>query len=201
MSTSDAAGPPLAAGEQQLIQRLADGDGSAIAEIEARFGPELRLFCRRMLHDAQSAEDVVQDVLLACHRIGPEARPQRSLRGWLYQAARRRCIDVLRKGSTTDVPAARAARRPQTSLDLAVDPLTTPSGKALKRDRAVKILSLLGELDEELRSVIVMQYFQELSREEIAEAIGLSLAGTKARIARAMQVLRDKLETFHDRKP
>ena len=57
---------------------------------------------------------------------------------------------------------------------------------------------MLRELDEDLRSVVVMRYFQELPRDEIAEAIGLSVAGTKARLSKAMDVLREKLQQFDD---
>lgn len=53
-------------------------------------------------------------------------------------------------------------------------------------------------MDEELRSVVIMRYFQDLPREEIAEAIGLSLAGTKARLSKAMQLLREKLDLSDD---
>jgi RNA polymerase sigma factor (sigma-70 family) len=93
---------------------------------------------------------------------------------------------------------ARGARPAQASYENAIDPLTTPAGKALKRDRAARILAVLQELDDDLRSVVVMRYFQELPREEIAEAIGLSLAGTKARLSKAMDALRDKLERLDD---
>jgi RNA polymerase sigma factor (sigma-70 family) len=86
----------------------------------------------------------------------------------------------------------------QASFAHAIDPLTTPAGKALKRDRASRILAVLDELDDDLRSVVVMRYFHDLPREEIAEAIGLSLAGTKARLAKAMDALRQKLRTLDD---
>jgi RNA polymerase sigma-70 factor (ECF subfamily) len=187
--------------ERDLAERLRAGDPQALTEIERRFGSELRLFCRRMLDDPQTAEDVVQDILLTCCRLPEESLPQHSLRGWLYQIARRRCIDIRRRQREHTAPAARAVRRTARSLEHAIDPLTTPSGKALKRDRALKVLELLSKLDDDLRSVIVMQYFQELSREEIAEAIGLSLAGAKARLSRAMQELRRRMQIANDATP
>jgi len=193
--------PRLPTDDLELVRRLRAGDSQALAAIEGRFGGELRLFCRRMLDDPQAAEDVVQEILLTCCRLPEESLPQHSLRGWLYQIARRRCIDLLRQQRHTVAPAARAVRRPVSSLEHAVDPLTTPSGKALKRDRALKVLECLSRLDEELRSVIVLQYFQELSREEIAEAIGLSLAGTKARLSRAIQELRRQMQISGDATP
>jgi len=188
----------LSQDEQLLLERLRKRDPRAIAAIERRYGPELRLFCRRMLNDATQAEDVVQDVLATCCRLEAGSLPQRSIRGWLYQAARRRCIDVRRRRHDSARPDARAVRGAQPGLDQAVDPLTTPAGKALKRERAARILAVLEELDDDLRSVVIMRYFQELPREQIAEALGLSLAGAKARLARALEALRHKLARLDD---
>lgn len=184
--------------DTQFIQRLREGENEAIAELQQRFGDELRLFCVRMLRDPGLAEDVVQDVFFTCCRVDPESRPQSSVRGWLYQIARRRCIDIHRKRQGPDPVAARGKRRVQPTYDNAIDPLTTPAGKALKIDRASKVLELVHDLDEDLRSVIIMRYFQDLPRDEIAEAIGLSLAGTKARLSKAMNQLREKMAALDD---
>jgi RNA polymerase sigma-70 factor (ECF subfamily) len=198
MARQDLSATTLSQDDRLLMERLRAGDGRAVAAIERRYGDELRLFCRRMLSDPSRAEDIVQDVLERCCRLETESLPANSIRGWLYQVARRRCIDVRRKQHDEVRPEARRARGVQRSFDHAIDPLTTPAGKALKRDRAIRILAVLDELDEDLRSVIIMRYFQDLPREEIAEAIGLSLAGTKARLSKAMDVLRDKLRQFDD---
>lgn len=180
------------------MSQLRAGDPQAVAEIERRFASELRLFCRRMLGDVEAADDIVQDVLMTCCTTEPGTLPTHSLRGWLYQIARRRCIDAQRRRHQAGGAAARGPRCAQPSYESAVDPLTTPSGKALKRERALRVLALLSELDEELRCVVVMHYFQDLTREEIAEAIGLSLAGAKARLARAMRLLRERLRAGND---
>lgn len=188
----------LSRDDELLMDRLRGGDKTAIAAIERRYGDELRLFCRRMLNDAAQAEDVVQDVLTTCCRLQADSAPMHSIRGWLYQVARRRCIDIQRKRRDQAGGRGRADRREQADYDYAIDPLTTPAGKALKRDRATRVLSVLQELDEDLRSVIVMRYFQELPRDDIAEAVGLSVSGAKARLSKAMSALREKLRQFDD---
>ena|GEM_PF-1144442 len=200
MKSNDFTETRLSQDDQLLMRRLRAGDGRAVGAIERRYGDELRLFCRRMLNDAAAGEDVVQEVLATCCGLECDALPTHSIRGWLYQIARRRCIDVRRKRHDVapSPGAARGVRGAQRSFDHAIDPLTTPAGKALKRDRALKMLSVLDELDDDLRSVIVMRYFQDLPREEIAEAIGLSLAGAKARLSKAMRALRARLESPDD---
>ena len=196
--TDDLTTSRLGRDDEALMRRLRAGDSQAVAAIEQRYGEELRLFCRRMLGDADLADDIVQDVLATCCALKAETLPSRSIRGWLYQVARRRCIDQRRQRRGGGGPAAPTRTGGPSRRQLAIDPLTTPAGKALKRDRALRVLAVLEELDEDLRSVVVMRYFQELPREEIAEAIGLSLSGTKARLSKAMAALRDKLRQFDD---
>lgn len=198
MTGDELSASTLSRDDSLLMERLRTGDRQAITTIERKYGDELRLFCRRMLGDPASGEDIVQDVLATCCRLEAGSLPAHSIRGWLYQVARRRCLDARRKRHDKAAPAARGPRGVQPDYDHAVDPLTTPAGKALKRDRATRILAVLQELDEDLRSVVVMRYFQDLPRTEIAEAIGLSVAGTKARLGKAMAALREKLQQFDD---
>lgn len=197
MSESNHDAPQLSHADTTLLLRLRRREPRAIEQIEQRYGQELRLFCQRMLGgDAAAAEDAVQDVITACCQTNPESTPQRSLRGWLYQVARRRCIDQQRTrrrraaGDGGDQRTAAIARAP--------DPCTTPAGRALKRERAARILDVLEELDEEQRSIVVMRFMQNLSRDEIAEATGLSLRTVKSRISASIAELRRRLRRFDD---
>ena len=190
--------PALPADDVTLIQRLHTGSSEALAEIEKRYGAELRLFCRRMIDDEHGAEDIVQGVLASCCQQPADKLPTSSVRGWLYHIARNRCIDHRRRRHDHAGAEARGKRAAQPSFDAARDPLTTPAAKALKRDRAERVQAVLHELDEDLREVIVMKYLQELSRDEIAEALGLTVAGVKDRLARATELLREKLRNLDD---
>lgn len=181
-----------------LLARLRAGDGRAVEAIQRLHADELRLFCRRMLNDEAAAEDVVQDVLAAVVAITADSAPTSSIRGWVYQIARRRCIDLIRRRRDKPAPRAFARRLTQPSYSHAVDPCTTPAGRSIKRERARRILGVLDELDEELRSVVVMRYFQDLSREQIAEAMDLSERAVKSRISKAVGELRRLLDRLDD---
>jgi RNA polymerase sigma-70 factor (ECF subfamily) len=185
--------------DQEWLQRLKNGDASVIAEIGERYSPELRLFCQRMVYDAALAEDIVQDVLMKCYAPGGGEIPTGSLRGWLYRVARNRSIDALRKMR----PEVRMSAL-QSSSDIwrnggvLLDSITTPAGRAIKADRARRVQTAIDSMEDDLRDVVIMYFFQGLSREEVAEAIGLSLAGAKARIARATRFLRERLASLND---
>ncbi len=182
------------AADQDLLRDLQEGSDAAVARLERQYAGELRLFSQRMLGDAAAAEDVVQDVLARCCALSRAQAPNRSVRGWLYQLARNRCIDLLRKRRERSLPGQKSG----SPGVLPVDPCTTPSGKALKRERAMRILGCLDQLDDELRAVIVLRYFQDLSRDQIAEAMDLSPRSVKSRIGKAILELRRLLGSLGD---
>ena len=173
-------------------------------EIERRFGPELRRFCRRMVFNEALAEDIVQDVIaVSCEKaddprsVLPPNEPHR-MRGWLYRVARNRCIDELRKMRPEVRLSAIQSSRVALGDRMPIDPLTTPAGKAVKAERVEAAQAALDGLDDDLRSVLIMRVYQDLSREEIAQVVGLSVAGVKARLAKATRMLRESLHRLDE---
>lgn len=184
--------------DEELIAKLHAGDTTAVDKIRERYERELQLFCRRMVYDEVLSEDIVQEVMIKCFSPGVTP-PSGSLRGWLYRVARNRAIDELRKMK----PEVRMSGLKSSShvWDVAllpVDPGTTPAGKAIKADRARRVQMAVDSMEDDLREVVILRFFQGLSREEVAEAIGLSLAGAKARLSRATRDLRTQLHSLDD---
>ncbi len=181
-----------------LISRLQAGDASAVSEIRARYERELQLFCRRMVYDEILAEDIVQEVMMKCFSPGVSP-PTGSLRGWLYRIARNRAIDELRKMKPeVRISGLKSNEQIWDVAGLPIDPGTTPAGRAIKADRARRVQLAVDAMEEDLREVVILRFFQGLSRNEVAEAIGLSLAGTKARLSRATKDLRTQLHSLDD---
>ncbi len=184
---------------EELMARLRNGDKTAIAEIDHRFGPELRAFCQRMVYNETLAEDIIQDVLMTCCRADTTLSPTGSLRGWLYKVTRNRSIDELRRmHPKARLSALQSSQMAWMHPAIPIDPLTTPAGRVVKQDRVRQVQLAIDAMGDELREVIILYFFQGLSRNEVAEAIGLTLSGAKARIAKATRVLREKLRALDD---
>lgn len=185
-------------GDDDLMRRLRERDPAVFADLQARFVAELKLFCRHMVFDAALAEDIVQEVMMRCARIEPAQLPTGSLRGWLYRVARNKCIDELRRMK----PEVRltAMNSAQTFMPgvAAIDSGSTPAARAVKADRARQVQLVVDSLDDDLRAVVIMHFFQNLSNAEVAEALDLSVSGAKARLSRATRLLREKLSRLDD---
>ncbi len=184
---------------EELMVRLQAGDESAITEINRLFGIELRAFCQRMVYNESLAEDIVQEVLMTCCRLDAATQPTGSLRGWLYRVARNKSIDELRKmHPKARLSALQSSRHAWMNPAIPIDALTTPAGRAVKQDRVRRVQLAIDAMEDALREVVILYFFQGLSRTEVSEAIGLTLSGTKARIAKATRMLRQKLRSLDD---
>ena len=94
-----------------------------------------------------------------------------------------------------------AAQTARTNLPrgvIAIDKGTTPAGRAAKQDRADRVQMVVDGMDDDLREVVIMHFFQGLTNAEVAEALDLSVSGAKARLSRATRLLRDRLKSLDD---
>ena len=184
--------------DQQLLERLREGDEQAFELIFRSYHPGLLRFARAHLGDRGEAEDVVHDVFLRVWRERERIGGDRSLRVYLLAAVRNRVIDVVRH---------RAVRQRWVREDAGDD---GDGGGGVPGVRAPALASEaveLGELDaairravaalpERCRTAFLLCKEQELTYAQAAEVMGVSPATVKTQIARALAALRVSLEPF-----
>ena len=183
--------------DDSLIPYLQKGVRHAVSELERRYGDPLRRRATRLLSDPAMAEDMVQDIMLRCCGADDAKLPERQLRAWLYRSLRNRCTDELRKRRV------RVARRiddgaPSMIGDMPIDPLTSPGSKAIKFEQASALMHLIDGFEDDMREVLVMRYFENRSRGEISEELGISESVVKVRLVKAVASLRRKLASIRD---
>lgn len=129
------------------------------------------------LRRREDVEDVVMEVFGAAFQDLDRLRKTDSPRLWLLVVARRKVIDVIR----------RSYRRPELSLDVAMDAAApTPD------DRREQVYSLIQDLPELYREVLILKYVNGLAMEEVARVIRKSVGATNSLLQRARQSLREK---------
>ncbi|HKD99615.1 MAG TPA: sigma-70 family RNA polymerase sigma factor, partial [Planctomycetota bacterium] len=146
----------------------------------------VRALARRLVRDADLADDVAQSAWVAAIETPPAA--DRSPRRWLAAVLRSRAIDVRRA-------AARALRRERAIARPEAMPSTVEIVDRLSTHRAV--VEAVLSLDEPYRGVILLRFFENLSARAIAARSGVPIATVRTRIARALAKLRVRLDRTH----
>lgn len=178
--------------DQELVEHIASRDPSALDEAYRRFSRPVYSLAYRVLNDAASAQDVVQEVFLKLWRQPESYNPQRgSLGPWLLSVTHNRAIDVLRRRRVRD-----EYQLPETlELDqLVVDTSADPSDLASMSEAADAIRRALSQIPEAQREAIEMAFFQGKTHAEISEELGEPLGTAKTRIRLGMRKLRSLLE-------
>lgn len=177
---------------QQTVWMLAvrdDRDKEAFAALFDHFAPKLKGFIIRSGTSSAQAEEIVQDVMLTVWRKAGMFDPHRAqVSAWVYQIARNRQIDILRK-ENRPVPEA-----------LIEDQGTEPdAGQILALEQeAGQLKSALARLNDEQRDMITKAYMGDLTHQEISTLTGLPLGTIKSRIRLGLERLRHELKGLRE---
>ncbi len=170
--------------ERMLILRCQAGDEAALAELIARYSPGLRLFLQKLVGQAATADDLLQETWFDVYRkINGLQNPQ-ALTAWLYRIARDKAYRVLRRRPE---PIAPADENWTDSIPAAEETFT--------REEAEQVRAALDQLPLEQREVLVLRFVEDMSYEQIAEVIARPVGTVRSRIHYAKLELRKKLES------
>lgn len=149
------------------------------------FGPRVKgVLCKGGLSHGL-AEDIVQDVMLTVWRKSDQFDPERAqVSAWIYQIARNRRIDILRK---VNRPMPEALKAPEEST-----PDATQMVALDQESRALR--SALEQLKPAQREVVEQAYLGDLTHAEIQAKTGLPLGTIKSRIRLGLEKLRHELK-------
>jgi RNA polymerase sigma-70 factor (ECF subfamily) len=181
--------------EQRLLERLREGDDAAYEALLERFQtPVYQLVCR-LIDDPSEAGDVVQDVFLKVFRGVGSFRGQSSLKTWIYRIAvneahnRRRWFSRHRKPEVVLGGEEEGSDR----LERLSDYGRTPYDWTLNNEMRTAIEEALEGINPVFRSAVVLRDLEELSYEEIADILDVSIGTVKSRILRGREALRRAL--------
>ena len=147
--------------------------------------------CQRFFRQREDAEDAAAEVFLKLHRVLDKKDPGMPLRPWLWQVARRHCIDKLRQRKA-DLD----RRSPETDVGQVADRRLSPLSQLLSRERQRQVREQLDRLPDHYKVPLVLRYYKQMSYQEIAGALNRRLPAVRTMIFRAKNQLRANLGIF-----
>jgi RNA polymerase sigma-70 factor (ECF subfamily) len=169
--------------EPGWILEAQKGNSDAFSKLVETCQAPVYNLCYRMLGDPYEAEDAAQETFLRAYHNLHRYDVKRSFSTWLLSIAAHYCIDQIRK-----------RRMNLLSLDDAVylDPPDTapgPEASLSTSEEKKRVRVLLDGISPQDRAAVIMLYWYDLSYEEIAEALSMTVSSVKSRLHRARQAM------------
>jgi len=180
-----------------LIERIKNGDNAAYEDMVTRYWDRIFARVHNLLKNQQDAEEVTQDAFIRAHRGLESFRGDASFSTWLYQIAtnlahnrywywfrRKRDYSV-----SLDQPL--SAEGELTLENVMPSEGETPAESVVTQEFVDRVSECMNGLGDKHREVLTLRNVQNMSYEEISQALDISVGTVKSRIARARESLRE----------
>ena len=168
--------------------RIGQKDTVAYRELVGKHLSKGVRVAQRMLgnRSRQDAEDIMQEVCLKIWNEAPRWKPTAKFSTWLYRVLLNACIDHTRKVI------------PLTGMDMEaiIDHTPTHDERLMKENRSLQVEVALQKLPERQRAAVVLSYYEGVSNQEAADALGVALGAFQQLLFRAKHNLKEELQEY-----
>ncbi len=171
--------------ELEAIQRCQEGDIAGLHVLYEMHRKKVYNLSWRMLGSPNDGEDALQEVFLKVFDRIKNYRGDSAFSTWLYRMTTNHCLDLLRRRKILTFLGFENAPEAQEKKD---------SEKAVNLGLSPVIAKALEKLPEKQKACLLMREMDELSYEDVASALQLSLGSVKSNIHRAKAFLKETLE-------
>jgi RNA polymerase sigma-70 factor (ECF subfamily) len=189
--------------DQVVIERAQAGDRGAFEELVHRYDRDVLRLALNILHSAEDARDVYQEVFLKIYRNLHHFRSECSFYTWIYRIVTNVCLDHLRRRRCR--PEVQAPVATTVSHEGAAGPdffdrqrdtraQDNPERSLMGREIGARIADALEMLSPRERMIFEMKHYQGLKLRAIGEALGTTEDTVKTSLFRATRKLRAQLE-------
>lgn len=171
-----------------LVGKAQAGDRTAFEELYCEFEDKVYFFCKRNVGSEAAAKDVTSETFMAAfERIGT-LREGESFVGWLYSIAYHKSMDHLKETGMTE------PLDEEISDAVLNEPVMLPEDYAVNAVIREQLKGVIDGLPTELRSAVIMYYYNEMSVAEVAKALGTNPNNAKQKLLKARKIIRKKVE-------
>ncbi len=191
--------PALGPADIELVRAVQRGEPEAFERFVERFGPLIMAFGLRTCGNRSDAEDVFQETLIKVFTRLADLEDPLALRTWFWRVVANECLmsrrgprDPARAVSFEEIYPLSAERGE--APDLPDAGAEDPERELLRGETRARIERAIRNLPPDYRVIVLLRDFEQLSTEEVAEVLDISVANAKVRLHRARLALRRLLE-------
>ena len=188
--------------ESALVTQAREGDTVAFAELVRRYEGKIFRLAQHITQNREDAEDVLQETFMKAYEHLEQFKGDSKFYTWIVRIAVNQALMKLRRRkSDKSVSLDETIDTGEDTVIREIAAWGEDPEQHFSREELGSILdTAIQSLEPLYRSVFVLRDIEELSTEETAEALGLSVPAVKSRLLRARLQLREKLTRFFKRK-
>ena len=190
--------------EAALVADLKSGSEEAYAWLIKQYHQQVYNLVYRVVNDSADAADTTQEVFLKVFRGMKRFNGASSLKTWVYRIAVHEASNQRRwwfrhkaREAPMETPVAGEDLRDRS--DLLVDGGASPYENMIREELRARVEIELRQVQEPYRTTVVLRDLEELSYEEIAEVLEISIGTVKSRLMRGREALKKRLEPWFQR--
>jgi len=194
--SSDRTAESVETDDLRLVESLRAGSAQAYEDLVTRFQQPVYALALRLLNDQSEACDVVQEVFLKVFRNIGNFRAQSTLKTWIYRITVNEAHNARRwffRHRRREVELDTGPEETRNWKETIPDNGRSPFEAAFDCEQHVMIEAALRRINPIFREAVVLRDITDMSYEEIAEVLGVSLGTVKSRILRGREALREEL--------
>ena len=180
----------------QLVRAFQDGDRRVFDTLVLRYQRQIANIIYLSLGDRSEIEDLTQEVFMRTYRALPRFKFDATFFSWIYRITKNLCIDEIRKRKIKKVFSFDFLVEGTDPRELNVGVSPTPSEALLREERKRLIAAALQKISREHREILILREYEDLTYQEIAGALHISLQAVKSRIFRAREELRVHIQHY-----
>ncbi len=188
--------------EAAIVDRARHGDAAAFTQLVEKYEPKVYRLAKHITQNDEDAEDVLQEAFLKAYSHLPTFQGQSKFYTWIVRIAVNEALMKLRKRKsdrTVSLDEPQDTGEDTVAREIAVWE-DDPEEKYSREELRSILEKSVESLKPSFRTVFVLRDIEELSTEETAEALGISIPAVKSRLLRARLQLRERLTRLFKRK-
>jgi RNA polymerase sigma-70 factor (ECF subfamily) len=179
--------------DEQLVEAAIKENPDAFGEIVKRWERKIFALCFGMLSREEDARDAAQETFIAAYRNLPNFRGEAKVSSWLHRIAVNQCLTKKRRAKVR-AESYLEDESESNELHFAAPGHLSPSRTTEQNERLKLVRQAVKSLPDDLREVIVLKEFNEMTFQEISETLEIPLSTVKSRLYTALKQLRLKME-------
>ncbi len=179
--------------DEQLVELSVSREPEAFGEVVKRWERKIFALCFGMLGREDEARDAAQETFIAAYRNLSKFRGEAKVSSWLHRIAVNQCLTMKRRTKTRSENFLDDETNDEERYFVAPERMS-PSNSAEAQERNTLVRQAVTSLPVELRQIVVMKEFEEMTFQQISETLEVPLSTVKSRLYTGLKQLRMKLE-------